>query len=184
MDSSFDPSGFDGVWILGPDSKVRDPSTGKWIPDVIGYEVAEVRHEGDLFHERARIDYDDDLSLWIELKCRYGAAEWAPAIVTRIDGDPNHDRLKPGPHNFRKVVARVGEPLNFIKQVYVDRRTHYRIFRRHDGNVQAVAMKQLTEDGQRIISPLYPAHPNTAAGYDAANLKEFVRTSDPPPDWP
>jgi hypothetical protein len=61
-----------------PDSKVRDPNTGEWMPEVVNDQVAEMRHEDDVLHFRCRIDHAADLSLYLRYICRYGADEWVP----------------------------------------------------------------------------------------------------------
>jgi hypothetical protein len=177
MESDFDPTGFDGVWRMYlPDSKVRDPETGEWVPEVIRDQVSETRHEGDVMHFRCRIEHAEDLVLYLGYTCRYGADEWVPYTVLHIEGDPNHESLKP--NNFRKVHARVGEPIAFLKQVYVDPRTKVRITRHPDGDAQYVLTSRLSEDRQRNVATVQ------AVEGGAAIEKHAIRDTGPEPEWP
>jgi hypothetical protein len=125
---------------------------------------------------RVRIDHADDLSLYMKYTCRYGADEWVPYGVYHIDGDPNHEKLQP--NDFRTVVARVGEPIAYCKQIYVDPRTRYRITKHPDGVAQYVLMSRLSEDRQRLVGRVL------AVEGDAEIDKHFVRDDGPAPEWP
>src|SRR5258706_12921321 len=104
---------------------------------------------------RVRIDHDDDLSLFMRYTCRYGAEEWVPYGVYHIEGALNHPKLQPNDH--RKVVAKVGEPIAFLKQGYVDPRTRFRITQHPDGTAQYGLMSRLSEDRERIVGTVPPA---------------------------
>jgi hypothetical protein len=159
-----------------PDSKVRDPRTGEWLPEPIQNQVIEISHDADVMEYRVRIDHDDDLSLFMRYTCRYGAEEWVPYGVYHIEGDPNHPKLQPNDH--RKVVAQAGEPIAYIKQVYVDPRTRFRITKHSDGAAQYVLMSRLSEDRQRMVGKLLPAEGNAEID------KHFVREAGAGPEWP
>jgi hypothetical protein len=177
MASEVNPSGFDGVWrMYQPDSKVRDPKTGEWVPEVILNQVIEIHHDGDVMHYRCRIDHAEDLSLYLRYTCRYDADKWVPYSVFHIDGDPDHESLRP--NNFRTVHARVGEPIAYLKQVYVDPRTRYRITKHPDGRAQYCLMSRLSEDGQCVIGSVLSAES------DAAIVKHMLRDTGPAPEWP
>jgi hypothetical protein len=177
MEPAFDPSGFDGVWRMYlPDSKVRDPKSGEWVPEVINDQVAEMSHDGDVMHFRCRIDHAADLHLYLEYTCRYGADEWVPYTVAHIEGDPDHPSLQP--NNFRKVYARVGEPIAFVREIYMDPRTQFRLTRHPDGSAQYGLMSRLSEDRQRVVGTVQSVES------DAAIVKHMVRETGPAPDWP
>ena len=173
----FDPTGFDGVWRMHlADSKVLDPVTGEWLPETIDDQVSETRHDGDVVRFRSRIQHAPDLVLYLGYTCRYGAAEWAPYTVLHIEGDPEHEHLRP--NEFRKVHARVGEPIGFAKQVYVDLRTRFRITRHPNGVAQYLLMQRLSEDGRRSVAKVMNADS------EAAIEKHSIRDTGPAPEWP
>jgi hypothetical protein len=177
MEDDFDPSGFDGVWRMYlPDSKVLDPATGEWVPEVINDQVSEVRHDGDVMEFRSRIQHAPDLVLYLRYVCGYDTEEWAPYTVMHIDGDPEHESLRP--NRFRKVHARVGDPIAFVKQVFVDPRTRFRITRHPDGSAQYLLMNRLSEDRQRSVAKVM------SADSDAAIEKHSIRDTGPAPEWP
>jgi hypothetical protein len=138
--------------------------------------VAEIRHDGDVIDFRVRIDHAEDLVLYLRSTCRYDAQEWSPYTVWHIEGDPDHESLRP--NNFRKVHARVGEPIAYVKQIYVDPRTNYRITKHPDGTAQYSLMSRLSEDGQRLVGAVQ------AVEDDAAIVKHMIRDTGPAPDWP
>lgn len=177
MAPELDTSGFDGTWRMYlPDSKVRDPKTGAWVPEVINDQVAEMRHEGDVLHFRCRIDHAPDLSLFLQYTCRYGADEWVPYTVFHIEGDPEHESLRP--NDFRKVHARVGEPIAYLKEIYVDPCTQIRITRHPDGSAQYGLLSRLSDDRQRIVATVQ------SVDSDAAIVKHMIRDTGRTPDWP
>lgn len=172
MEPGFDTSGFDGVWRMYlPDSKTFDPATGEWVPEVIQDQVSQTWHEGEVSHFRSRIQHAPDLWLHLGYSARYGADEWSPYTVLRIDGDPEHESLRP--NQFRRVHARVGEPIGFVKLVYVDPRTRYRVTRHPDGSAQYLLMNRLSEDRQRSVASVM------AADGDAAIEKHAIRDTSP-----
>jgi hypothetical protein len=161
MDADFDPSGFDGVW------RTDRSSPG---------ELVEIRHDGDVVQCRSRIDHGDDLSLFLGYSCRYGADEWVPYTVLHIEGDPDHERLRP--NAFRKVHARVGRPIAYLKQVYVDPRTIFRVTKHPDGTAQYGAVIRLSGNGQELTASV------VAVDVDAPIVQHLVRDAGSAPDWP
>jgi hypothetical protein len=177
MDEDFDPSGIDGLWRMDrQDSKVRDPETGEWNQEPINEQIAEIRHDGDVMDFRCRIQHAPDLALYLRYRVRYGAEEWVPYEVFHIDGDPNHESLMP--NLFRKVHARVGEPIAYLKEIYVDPRTTVRITKHPDGQAQYGLLSRLSEDRQRLVGKVFPVEG------EAGISKAMVRDLGPAPEWP
>jgi hypothetical protein len=177
MSEQIDLSGMDGVWRMDrAGSKVRDPETGEWVEEPIVEQIAEIRHDGDVLDFRCRIQHAPDLALYLRYRVRYGADEWVPYEVFHIDGDPEHESLRP--NLFRKVHARVGEPIAYLKEVYVDPRTTVRLTRHPDGEAQYGLMARLSEDGQRLVGKVI------AVEGDAGISKAMVRDTGPAPVWP
>src|SRR5207302_10926417 len=121
-------------------------------------------------------DHAEDLSLYLRYTCRYDADEWVPYTVFHIEGDRDHESLRP--NDFRTVHARVGEPIAYLKQIYVDPRTRYRITKHPDGRAQYCLMTRLSEDGQRSVAKVM------AVEGDAEIDKHFIRDIGLAPDWP
>lgn len=177
MSTPFDTSGFDGVWHMYlPDSKVLDPVTGEWVPEPIKSQVSEVRHEGDVMTFQGRIDHADDLSMYLRYTCRYGADDWTPYEIVRIEGDPEHESLRP--NHFRKHHARVGGVMGYVKQVYVDPRTRIRITKHPTGEAQYVLMVRLSADCERSVAKVI------AAEGDAGIEKHSIKHHGAAPEWP
>jgi hypothetical protein len=177
MTADFDSAGFNGVWRMYlPDSKVRDPETGEWVPEVIRNQVIELQIHDGVMDYRVRIDHAEDLSMYMRYTCRFDDPEWVPYSLVHIEGDPNHESLRP--NDFRKVPARVGEPVAYLKHIYVDPRTHYRITKHPDGTPQYVMLRRLSEDSQRYVSTVWPVEGNTGVE------KHFIRDPDTEVDWP
>jgi hypothetical protein len=177
VDENYDPSGMNGVWRMDrSDSMVRDPEAGEWVEEPINEQVVEIRHDGDVLDFRCRIQHTPDLALYLRYRVRYGDDKWVPYEVFHIEGDPEHESLKP--NLFRKVHARVGEPIAYLKEVFVDPRTTIRITRHPDGQAQYGLMARLSEDGQRLVGKVFPVEG------DAGISKAMVRDSGPAPQWP
>jgi hypothetical protein len=155
LQENYDPSGLDGFWVMDlSESKTRDPDTGEWVPEVIRQQFVEIRHEGEWADFRVRIDHAEDLHLYMHYRVRYGDDEWVPYTVVHIDGDPEHEKLRP--NLFRTVHARVGQPISYLKEVYVDPRTTFRLTRHIDGKADYALMSRLSEDRQRIVGKVFP----------------------------
>jgi hypothetical protein len=177
MEPGFDPHGFDGVWRMYlPDSTVLDPATGEMIPEVLTDQVLEIRTTGDVMDYKIRVDHSPELSIFMTYRCQFGAVEWTPYTVYHIEGDANDPALRPGP--LLKSGTRLGEPMAFIKQVYVDPRTQYRITRNPDGTAQYLMLRRLSEDGRRNVGTVL-----TAEGERSID-KHFLRDEGPAPEWP
>lgn len=177
MNDDLDLSAMDGLWRMDRvASKVRDPETGDWVEEAIREQIAEIRHDGDVLNFRCRIQHAPDLALYLRYRVRYGAAEWVPYEVFHIDGDPEHESLRP--NLFRKVHARVGQPIAYLKELYVDPRTTVRITKHPDGLAQYALIGRLSEDGRRLTGKVFPVEGG------AGISKAMVRDAGPAPEWP
>lgn len=146
----FDPTGFDGRWgMVLDESTVWDEVKQEWVPEVLAGQEVRIHHVGDTQHYRIRVDITEDLSIHMGYECTFGDSKWVPYTVLQIDGDPDHPML--APNDTLKQGTRLGEPIAWLKQVYADRRTQYRITRNPDGTAQYIMMRRLSEDGTRNI---------------------------------
>jgi hypothetical protein len=177
VDEGFNPSGFDGVWRMDlSQSQVRDPSTGEWQPEWLRGQINEIRHEGATQHFRLQVQVAVDLVVFKAFTATLGAPGWAPYDVVHIDGDPHHERLGPG--GLLKGGMRSGEPAAWVKLLYVDPRTQYRVNRNPDGSAQYLLLRRLSEDGQRLTGTVL-----TPDG-EAIIAKAFVRDPQASIDLP
>lgn len=164
----FDPSGFSGTWgMLLSESTIWDAATQAYIPEVLAGQEVTIRHEDDLQIYRIRVDITSELRVHMAYECRFGAHEWTPYRVVEIDGDPEDSHLLP--NDTLRQGMRLGEPIAWVKQVYVDPHTQYRITRNPDGTAQYVMMRRLNEDLTRNVATVL--HPDGIAHVD----KVFAR---------
>jgi hypothetical protein len=165
---AFDPSGFDGHWVMVNDeSTIWDPERGEYVPEVLKGQEIDIRHDGDVQIYRIRVDITEDLTIHMGYECRFGDAVWVPYTVVQIDGDPDHPAL--APNDTLKQGTRLGAPIAWIKQIYVDPRTQYRISRNPDGTAQYVMMRRLSEDGTRNVGTVLT--PDGTASIDKAFMR-------------
>ena len=80
--------------------------------------------------------------------------EWVPYGVVEIDGPEDHEMLKP--NETLQAGTKLGEPIAWVKQVYVDARTHYRISKNVNGTAQYVMLRRLLEDGSILSTVIDP----------------------------
>jgi hypothetical protein len=145
-DLTIDGAGFDGTWHMDQNrSRVWDQDTNTWRQEPLQAQTLQIRHEGDVMHYRIAIKHDENLTIHMAYTCRFNDQSWAPYSVVAIDGDPEHEDLKPG--DLLKNGIQLGEAIAYIKQVYVDPRTQYRITRNLDGTAQYAMLRRLSEDG-------------------------------------
>jgi hypothetical protein len=165
-----DPSGFEGLWRMDrSQSLIHDKDAGGWKPEELEDQTIELRHEGAVQTYKIMIRFDADLVTHMGYTCAFGAPDWAPYTVLKIDGDPQDARLQPG--DLLKQGTRLGEPIALVKQIYVDPRTHYRITKNPDGTAQYAMLRRLSEDGNTLVSTVL-----TAQGIPEC-AKYFVRES-------
>jgi hypothetical protein len=157
-------------------SQVRDPKTGEWVPEVIENQLVENLIDGRTTYSRVRIDHAADLSVFYGYKAQDGVDEWAPYVCFHIAGDPAHEKLRP--HEFRRAQTQIGNPISYLKLVYADLRTQYRITRNADGTALYMMENRLSQDGQSRVAKVW------SVDTEAAVAKLFLRDTGPAPEWP
>jgi hypothetical protein len=168
---------FSGLWRMSRrDSKVLDPMTGEWVQEVIQDQVNEILIDGSMTYTRVRIVHADNLTTYLGFKIEHGIDEWVPYTCFHIEGDLNHEALKP--NNFRKIHERVGEPISYLRLIYVDPRTQYRVTRHVDGSADYMMQSRLAEDLQSRIAKVW------AVDSTAAIEKHLIRDRGAGPEWP
>jgi len=170
MSEELDLAGFDGTWAIDlTRSEVRDEKTGEWVPEWLKDQDIEMRHDGDVQTYRGVVKAADDLTMYMGYTCAFGQQEWVPYAIVEIDGPADHPLLKPNPTLTSGV--RLGDPIAWVKQVYVDPRTHYRISKNLDGTPQYVMLRRLLEDGSILSTVIDPDGTPTIRKY-------FTRIAD------
>lgn len=170
-DVDFDPSRFDGKWRMAREaSSVLDEETGEMVQEPIVDQWSENRTDGDVITYTISIEVEPGLTLHMGYTVKINDTAWAPYTVVRIDGDPEHPHLAGG--GMLKSGVRVGEPVAWIKHVYVDPRTQFRITKNLDGTPQYVLQRRLSEDGNKLYGSVL-----TPEGKLVID-KHFVRVSD------
>src|ERR1700712_3405997 len=112
MDPDFDPTGFNGTWgMYLPESKVRDPQTGEWVPEPLLDQYLRIQTDGDVMEYRIRVDHEEGMRQYRKYPCRYNDPEWTPYTVYHIDGDPDHPKFQPGENKLLKSGTKLGEPI-------------------------------------------------------------------------
>lgn len=155
MSEVLDLSGFEGEWEIDLDrSQVRDETTGEWVPEWLKDQDIFMRQEGDVQTYRGVVRAADDLTLYLGYTCAFGQSEWVPYAVVEIDGPTDHPLLTP--NATLKAGTTLGEPIAWVKQVYVDRSTHYRISRNLDGTAQYMMVRRLLADGSILSTVIDP----------------------------
>jgi hypothetical protein len=96
-------------------------------------------------HYKISVQIKPDLTVYMGYTCRFDDREWAPYQVVEVDGNSADEALRPG--DLLKAGIQLNEPIAYIKQVYVDPRTQYRVTRNLDGTAQYVMLRRLAEDG-------------------------------------
>ncbi|GLI28591.1 hypothetical protein ARHIZOSPH14_28330 [Agromyces rhizosphaerae] len=155
MNEVLDLTGFEGKWAIDLErSQVRDPETGEWVPEWLKDQDIEMRHDGDVQTYRGVVKPADDLTMYLGYTCAFSQSDWVPYAVVDIDGPADHPLLQP--NATLKAGTTLGEPIAWVKQVYVDERTHYRISRNLDGTPQYVMLRRLLDDGSVLSTVVDP----------------------------
>lgn len=155
MSEEFDLSGFEGRWAIDLDrSQVRDENTGEWVPEWLKDQDIEMRHEGAAQSYRGVVRAAEDLTMHLGYTCSFDQLEWVPYSVIEIDGPADHPLLKP--NTTLKAGTKLGDPIAWVKQVYVDPSAHYRISRNLDGTAQYVMLRRLLDNGSILSTVIDP----------------------------
>ncbi|MEQ6900428.1 hypothetical protein [Nocardioides sp. YIM 152588] len=173
VDVDFDPTRFDGVWRLAKaDSTIRDDETGQMTAETLTDQWVERRTVGDVMDYKMHVRIAPDLTTHMEYRVRFNDTVWVPYAVTSIDGDPNDPRLAPGDGKLLKGGTIIGQPIAWVKILYIDPWTQVRLSKNLDGTTQYIMQSRLSEDGTKLYG-----HVLTPGGQLIID-KHFVRESD------
>lgn len=137
---------FDGTWYMDrAGSRYWDYASSRWIPEPILAQTVSMRTEGDTMHYKIAIKHGEELTTHMEYTCRFDDPEWVPYTCVAMESPHGVTRKEGG--GVLKSGLELGKPLAFIKQIYVDERTQYRITKNPDGTAQYVMLRRLSEDG-------------------------------------
>lgn len=147
QDDIVDSSGFEGTWYMDQArSRIWDKEANEWRPEPIEAQTLQMRVEGDVMYYKIALKHSEKLVLQMAYTCRFGDESWAPYSVLALEADENDEHLKPG--DILKSGVKLGEPIAYVKQIYVDPRTQYRVTRNLDGTAQYIMLRRLSEDGR------------------------------------
>ncbi|ROO87272.1 hypothetical protein EDD29_4867 [Actinocorallia herbida] len=170
-DVGFDPAQFDGKWRMArAASTILDPETGEMKQEPILDQWAENRTDGDVITYTIGVQIAENLTVHMGYTVKINDPQWVPYTVVKIDGDPDDPRIAPG--DLLKGGMVLGQPIAWIKHVYVDPRTQFRITKNLDGTAQYVLQRRLSEDFQMLYG-----HVLTPDGRLEID-KHFYRESD------
>jgi len=146
-----DCSGFDGLWEIDMTrSVVLDEKRNVWIPEWLAGQTIEIHHDGAYQNYEGNVHITDGLDVIMGYTAKFSDDEWVGYVARRIEGDPNHPLIKSG--DLLKSGINLGEPIAWVKQVYVSPTTHYRISLNMDGTPQYMMERSLIDDGKTILS--------------------------------
>jgi hypothetical protein len=170
MTDRIDGSGFDGVWYMDKArSRWWDRATDRWIEEPVLAQTLRTVHHDDVFEGWAAVKPREGVVHHLRYRVRFDDREWAPYTCVAIEGEDHSE-----PTAVLKSGIRVGEPLAYLKQVWVDERTQYRICRNPDATAQYVMMRRLSEDGS--------TNTGTCLAPDGVTFVSKVFTRDKPAD--
>jgi hypothetical protein len=142
---TIDGSGFDGYWYMNrEESRWLDRASGLMVPEPIAAQTLKTVHHGDVFEGWCSVMPTPGVVHHLYYKVKFDDSEWAPYTCIGAEGPEKEG----GEGELLKNGIRVGEPIAYLKQVWVDERTQYRVCRNPDGTPQYVMMRRLSEDGQ------------------------------------
>jgi hypothetical protein len=146
-DHSIDSSGFEGTWYMDQArSREWDKEAQEWRREPIEAQTLQIRVVGDVMHYKVAMRHSGKLVLHLTYDCRFEDENWVPYRVVALDAEENDERLAPG--DIIKSEVKLGEPIAWVKQVYVDPRTQYRITKNLDGSAQYIMLRRLSQDGR------------------------------------
>jgi len=170
---------FDGTWrIDGAQSKVWDENAQAYVEDEVGDEVITMKILNDI--QDYEVLYGDDPQITLGYSSRYDDSQWVPYLVRAIrhlGEGPVEDSIsafKNRIHAQEGTEARrqfeIGKAYAFVRTIYVDPRTHYRVARHPDGETaQAMMLRRMSEDGLSYVATVLD--PNGVI----SRIRKFVR---------
>jgi hypothetical protein len=154
-------SGFNGTWKLDVSgSKMWDAEKQDYAPETVGEEIITIKVEGGV--QDYEVLYGDDPVIRMGYTSVYDDTTWVPYLVREIITDsPDPDaavaefktRVK-ADQGAAERRFELGKPYGWVRTVYVDPRTHYRLARTDDGEALYVMMRRLAEDEQSYVATL------------------------------
>ncbi|WP_210490258.1 hypothetical protein [Microvirga antarctica] len=168
---------FNGTWgIDSSESFVWDDERKKHVVDEIGEEVITLRIENGV--QDYEVLYGDQPKIRIGYTAPYDGKEWVPYAVREIIStadDPAAEleafkrRIKAS-GGERERRFEVGHPYGFVRLVYTDERTHYRVSRNPtNGNAQHIMLRRMADDGRSYLATVLDVHGITY------RIRKFVR---------
>jgi hypothetical protein len=147
MHDKIDGSGFNGDWYMDREaSRWLDRATNQWIPEPLAAQTLKTIVTDDVFQGLCSVSPAPGVVHHLKYQVKFDDQEWAPYTCIALEGQE-----EVAPNVLLKNGIRVGQPMAYLKQIWVDKRTQYRVCRNIDGSPQYVMMRRLSEDGQTNV---------------------------------
>jgi hypothetical protein len=150
---------FHGTWkidLTSKDSRTWDANREAYVADSIGSEITTLNIKDGV--QEYEVLYGEDPTLRMGYTCAYDSHEWVPYTVRGIEGVPEHEQEQAA-IRFRERTQSpypfaIGKPIQFVRTIKVDERTHYRISKAVDGNADFILMRRMDESKDSYIATL------------------------------
>jgi len=159
---------FNGTWRLdAANSKVWDAKTENYAPDEVGEEIMTIAVKNGV--EKYEVLYGDDPIITMGYTAKYDDHKWVPYEVRNIthkeEGSADESmaafrqRINSHDGSGGERKFEVGKIYCYVRTIYVDPRTNYRVGKgTDDGQAQDVMLRRLASDGQSFVATVL--HPN------------------------
>ncbi|MDB5819383.1 MAG: hypothetical protein JWQ11_3023 [Rhizobacter sp.] len=151
---------FDGTWAIDlAASRVWDDKLGRHVEDAVGQEAITITTRDNV--QDYEVLYGDSPRIRMGYTARFDDPRWVSYSVREIASTASDvqadlasfkQRIKAS-EGDRERFFEVGKSYGLVRLVYVDERTHYRVFKSPvDGKAQVMMLRRLAEDGQSYVA--------------------------------
>jgi hypothetical protein len=139
-------AGFAGMWYMDrAASRWWDRAAEKWVTEPLLAQTLRTQYDGETFESWCSVMPAPGVVHHLHYRVKFDDEEWAPYTCVGVESPDGKGGSEP--NEVLKSGIRLGEPIAYLKQVWVDSRTQYRVCRNPDGSPQYVMMRRLSEDG-------------------------------------
>ncbi|KAK6380431.1 hypothetical protein LTS17_005621 [Exophiala oligosperma] len=141
---------FQGTWnvdLTSKESRIWDAEKETYVADNIGSEITKMKIENGV--QEYEVLYGQNPTLRMGYTSRYDSTDWAPYTVRGIEGVPEQDQERAA-IEFRERTKSpypfaIGKPIQYVRTIKVDERTHYRISKDVNGQADFILMRRMDE---------------------------------------
>lgn len=151
---------FNGTWTIDlSHSFVWDDALKKLVPDEVGEEVVTLHTEDRL--QTYEVVYGDRPKIRMGYVAQFDSPTWTPYAVKEIIASSNDVAAEVA--DFKRRIKsdagerdrsfEIGKPYSFVRVVYVDEYTHYRVNMSATGSkAQSILLRRLSDDATSYLS--------------------------------